>query len=248
VYSTNVYYYLPRYQVVIYQGDSSRRYRLVYAKKLKLHKGVDNKIQFHFLNQDQKPVDITDKEITFRVIGQDGKKILLQKSLTPTLSLNGLCELLATSGELESITDQMCSYSLEVNESPLDLPVFVNSDAGVRGSIEIVDSILPEHIPSVSVSIPSIPITPGQEVSYNSSVLNTGESSYLTLQTFFDDFTGNVQIQGSTTGSNDWYNIDSSYSYTETSDSDIYNVTGFHPYLRYKITSTQGKIVDILAR
>jgi hypothetical protein len=248
VYSTSVYYFIPRYQVVIYQGDSSRRYKLVYAKKIKLHRGVDNKIQFQFLNQDQKPVDITGKEITFRIIGQDGQKILLQKSLTPTLSLNGLCELLATSGEMDAVTDQMCSYSLEINEIGLDIPVFVNSEAGARGALEILDSVLPEHMPSVPVTIPSIPNTPGQEVTYNSSILNTGESSYLTLQTFFEDFTGDVQIQGSTTGVNDWYNIDSAHSYEENNESDMYNVVGFHPYLRYKITSSQGKITNILAR
>ena len=33
----------------------------VYAKPLTLNKGVDNKIQFQFLNQEQKPVDITGK-------------------------------------------------------------------------------------------------------------------------------------------------------------------------------------------
>ena len=50
-----------------------------YAKTLTLHKGVDNQIQFQFLNQEQKPIDITGKEITCRIISYDGSQVLLNK-------------------------------------------------------------------------------------------------------------------------------------------------------------------------
>ena len=53
----------------------------VYAKPLTLNKGVDNKIQFQFLNQEQKPVDITGKSITCRVLNYNGTAVLLRKAL-----------------------------------------------------------------------------------------------------------------------------------------------------------------------
>ena len=58
MYSTSVSYYIPRQTVVLYSGSSPRSYQTVYAKNLKIHKGIDNTLQFQFINQDQKPVDL----------------------------------------------------------------------------------------------------------------------------------------------------------------------------------------------
>ena len=58
-YSTSVYLYTPRQQIVLFGGNSARRYEIVYAKNLTLNKGVLNTLQFQFINQQQKPVDIT---------------------------------------------------------------------------------------------------------------------------------------------------------------------------------------------
>ncbi len=67
-----------------------------YAKPLTLHKGVDNQIQFQFLNQEQKPVDITGKSITCRVINAQGNGTLIQtdRYYTPML-----CHVLIVLGE-----------------------------------------------------------------------------------------------------------------------------------------------------
>ena len=54
MYSTSVKIYTPRQTVVLYSGSSPRRYMTVYSKNLKIHKGIDNQIQFQFINQDQK--------------------------------------------------------------------------------------------------------------------------------------------------------------------------------------------------
>ena len=72
MYSTSVFYYVQRNIVVLLSGYSPRRYMPVYAKPLTLHKGVDNQIQFQFLNQEQKPVDITGKSITCRILNYTG--------------------------------------------------------------------------------------------------------------------------------------------------------------------------------
>jgi hypothetical protein len=248
VYSTSVYIYTPRQTVVVYSGNSSRRYQLVYAKNLRLNKGVDNKIQFQFLNQEQKAFDITDKEITFRLINQTGTTVLLQKAITNTLALNGLCELVATSADLEDIDTQYCSYSLEFTDAGLTLPVFVNSEASARGVIQVVDSVLPAHMPSFEVAIPTHPQANATVVTYFSSVMNTADSPVLTIQPFMSEFSGSLQVQGSTTGTTEWYNIGNAYTYLTATQTDGYTITGFHPFVRIKILSTEGDITQILAR
>jgi len=248
VYSTSVYLFTPRQIVVFFSGNSARRYQLVYAKNLKLNKGVDNKLQFQFLNQEQKPVDITNLEITFRLISYDGTEILLRKGVTQTLALKGLCELFVSSSEIEDIDTQYAYYSLDVEEGSNVYPVFTNSEAGARGVLEIVNSILPDFIPATNVTIPSHLIPNSSTETYYSSIINTTDNSILTLQTYLANYSGNVQVQGSTVADSDWYNIGNVYQYISETTCDGYIIKGFHPYVRLQFVSTQGDVTQILAR
>ena len=111
MYATSVFYYIQRQIVVLLSGYSPRKYMPVYAKPLTLHKGVDNQIQFQFLNQEQKPVDITGKEITCRILNYEGNQVLLQKALTLQLPLTGISALILNAADLENIDAQKCYYS-----------------------------------------------------------------------------------------------------------------------------------------
>ena len=103
MYSTSVFYIIQRQIVVLLSGLSPRKYMPVYAKPLTLHKGVDNQIQFQFLNQEQKPVDITGKEITCRIINNEGTEVLLRKALTLQLPATGIAALIVNAAEIEDI-------------------------------------------------------------------------------------------------------------------------------------------------
>ena len=248
MYSTSVYLFTPRQIVVLFSGNSPRRYQLVYAKNLRLNRGVDNTIQFQFLNQEQKTVDITGLDISFRLLNHEGTELLLRKAVTQTLALNGLCELFVTSSELEDIDPQMGYYSLEVSDNGSDYPVFVNSEASARGVIQVVDSVLPSFVPATDITIPSHPAPNNSTETYYSSVLYTSDNPILTIQPYLDDYSGNIQIQGSTSPNTEWYDIDSPYTYLSETKTDGYTINGYHPYIRLKFISTQGNIKQILAR
>lgn len=260
MYSTPVFIYTQRQIVVLLFGNSPRRYMPVYAKPLTLHKGVDNQIQFQFLNQEQKPVDITDKEITCRIISYDGSEVLLQKSLTPTYALNGLSVLTLNSADIEDIPAQKAYYSLEIPIGEFGFPVFVDQNAGARGDMNIVNSVLPAFIPSANISIPTgqpFPnLNPNNSANnplpnaniYYSSVINTEDNSILTLQTRLDGYNGTVGIEGSTIVDGDWYPITTSTVYSNVTDTKGWTVTGFHPYVRMVFTSNAGVATNILAR
>ena len=256
MYSTQVFLYTQRQIVVLLSGTSPRSYMPQYSKPLTLHRGVDNQIQFQFLNQEQKKVDITGLEITCRIINADGTSVLFNKALTLTLPLTGLAVLNMNAADLEDIDAQKCSYSLEIPVNGLGLPVFVDQNAGARGDMFIVNSVLPSFVPSFSVSIPSgqpfpnISNTanansPGQ--TYFSSVLLNNGNPVLTLQSTYDGYYGNVSIQGSVIESADWYVIDT-YSYANAADTKGYTVKGFHPYIRVEYVSNCGGVTNILAR
>ena len=226
----------------------------VYAKPLTLHKGVDNQIQFQFLNQEQKPVDITGKSIVCRILNFEGTEILLSKVLDLVLPATGISVLKVSPSDLEDISAQKCYYSLEIPVGSFDYPVFVDQNAGARGKIDIVDSVLPNFVPSQEVTIPTGQPFPNLSSNtlpnantYYSSIINTEDNSVLTIQTNLDEYNGNITIQGSTIPDADWYDITTA-EYSNSSNTYGYTITGFHPYVRLEFISDQGSVTKILAR
>ncbi len=257
MYTTSVFYYIQRQIVVLLSGYSPRKYMPQYAKPLTLNKGVDNQIQFQFLNQEQKPVDITGKSITCRVINYEGNEVLVQKALTLQLPATGICALILNAADIENIDAQKAYYSLEIPVGEFDYPVFVDQNAGARGDMNIVNSVLPSFVPSQSVSIPTgqpfpnlSPISNGNSTAqtYYSSVIDTNNNPVLTLQSQYIDYVGNLIIEGSTIVDGDWYPI-SIHSYEDNISETIgYTIRGFHPYIRMQFISNTGAVTNILAR
>jgi hypothetical protein len=261
MYSTQVFVYTQRQIVVLLSGFSPRSYMPQYAKPLTLHKGVDNQLQFQFLNQQQKPVDITGKEITCRIIDNTGTIVLVRKALDVQLGLTGIASLYLNPADLEDIDAQKCYYSLEIPVNEFDFPVFVDQNAGARGEMNIVNSVLPSFLPSVQVEIPTgqgypntnqIPtnsvVVDGNSAVYYSSVLTTNDNPILTMQVSLADYTGNVVIEGSTNVDTNWYPASDVHSYENETKTVGYTVRGFHPYIRMAFDSSGGAATNIWAR
>lgn len=276
---TQVYLYNQRQLVVLLErspAGAQRSYEKVYSKDLTISRGVDNLLEFSFINQNQKPVNISGKDITCRILNADGTGILIQKTLTPVLPVTGLTSLSLTKDDIENINTQYCYYSLQIPVDTFDYPVFVDSQGGARGVIRIVNSVLPSFVPSKVVTIPShvppmgasgstnpevAPPTSGQPVTYYSSYINTAEAPVLSLQVTFENFTGSIQWQASTLGDFSlWYPLYEPVSYTAATITDGFNVQGYHPFVRMMIVNSgtypvipytnflQGDVVEILAR
>ena len=257
MYTTSVFSYIPRQIVVVLSGTSPRKYVPQYAKPLTLHKGVDNQLQFQFLNQDQKPVNITGLEITCRILNYQGNAILLQKALTLQLAATGIAALQLNTADIEGIDAQKCYYTLEIPSGSFNYPVFVDSNAGGRGDLNIVNSILPSFVPSQSVYIPTGQLFPNNNTNANAnsnaqtyftSVISTDDNPILTLQAEYTGYYGNVQIQGSSIIDGDWYNIGNTYVYTNLTSTEGYTVNGFHPYIQVQFVSNIGDVTNILTR
>ena len=259
-YSTAVFLFTQRQIVILLSGNSPRAFMPVYAKTLNLHKGVDNKLQFQFLNQEQKPVDITGKVITCRIINYNGTEVLINKALTLELPLTGIAYLQLNAAELENIDAQKCHYSLEIPVGDFDYPVFVDPAAGARGDINILNSVLPSFVPSQIVTIPTGQPFPNLDSNnsinnalpnantYYSSVINTQDNPILSIQAHYYQFNGDVTIQGTfNSGLTDWYPITTD-TYSNVTDTKGYTIRGYHPFVRMVFTSNTGAVSNILAR
>ena len=256
MYSTQVFLYTQRQIVVLLSGNSERSFVPQYSKPLTLHRGVDNQLQFQFLDQQQKPVDITDKEIICRILNAKGDEIMLSKILTLQLPVTGIASLIVNAADIEHIDPQKCSYSLEIPVGTFAFPVFVDQSAGGRGVMNVVNSVLPSFVPSNAVSIPTSQIFPNisnianvnsPAITYCSSVIPTNSSPLLTIQTTYSGYYGNITIQGSTIPDGDWYQIEQ-HTYANTNSTLGYTITGYHPYIRIEYISNCGSVTNILTR
>jgi len=173
MYSTQVYLYQQLTRVLLMDTGGGEtfiyRYDPVYAKRLTINKGVDNIILFEFINQEEKPVNITGSSFLFRVINTESDKLLLQKPMDILNAATGRVKVQFSGSELLEVLAQPASYSIQriQPEGGYSDAVFVNAQAGARAPVDIVDSILPQFAPSAPLTIPTTEIS--SQFSYEGS-------------------------------------------------------------------------------
>lgn len=115
MYSSSAYLVDQKSIILLVDTELNTTYRWspVFSKKLIINKGVDNILSFQFLNQEQKPVDISLFSFTLRLISNDGENLLLAKQMENVNSRLGTCRALVTAAETVAIPAQPASWSIE---------------------------------------------------------------------------------------------------------------------------------------
>ena len=180
------------------------------------------------------PIEAADLSFTLRLISHDGTTLLLEKPLNIVNRTAGQTKIVLTEEELDLIAPGRVGFSIEQTaDGSLYEPVYVDDNAGARGYIDIVDSIMPSFIESELLTIPT-PTTP----SYVSSTLNTDATDLHTFQITMDNFTGTIETRGAADTDNNWYSINSD----EVAESNmyVYTVEGYHPYIQFTFTEADS--------
>jgi hypothetical protein len=275
MYSTPVYLYQQINRVLLIDTSGvgavfQRRWDPVYAKNLTLNKGVDNVLLFEFVNQDQKPVNITGSDFRFRIINTAGSDLVLEKSMTIISPVVGRVKVTIQAEESLLLPSDPCSYSIERLSGNLGQAVFVDDQAGGRGTINIVDSVFPEFVPSENVTIPDIygpqeysyynsnqglpdwalPRTypySGLDIERYSSHVPTNGQSLTTFRLSMLHFTGNIKAQAAQTYQSEWYDVGPLYQYQNQNDPVLINVEGYYPLIRLAVNQFNGNINSQIA-
>jgi len=171
MYSTQVYIYQQLTQVLCMDttgvGDTFLyRYNPVYAKVLTINKGVDNVLLFQFINQQEKPVDITGSSFMFRVISTEGDELLLEQPMVILDGPTGRAKVQFSGSQLLEVLAQPAGYSIQRTQpgGGYSDAVFVDAQAGARAPVNIVDSVYPQYVPSSPLTIPTIQLSAQQQV------------------------------------------------------------------------------------
>jgi hypothetical protein len=264
MYSTTAYLYQQRYPVLLIDTSGAyftARWKPVYSKPITINKGVDNVLLFEFVNQDQKPVNVTGSEFKFRLINQTGTELLLVQDMEILSAVYGRVKVTLPNDVLDAIDAQPASYSIERYSGNLHQAAFVDEGASGRGQATILDSTFPQFVPSQVVTIPTIygiPDYPSQQpyssmpdwaLPVQSPPISTAEnySSYVNSDRGFgtfvlelNTFTGNIKVQGAETYESPWYDVTNSQSFYANSANISISVFGYHNLLRLAINQYGG--------
>lgn len=263
MYSTTVYLYQQKTRVILIDTSGAYfnlRYDPVYAKKLTINKGVDNVILFEFVNQDQKPVNITGSTLVFRLISQDGAELMNATEMVILAGAQGRAKVTLNASELNAIEAQPAGYSISRASGNLTEAVFTDAQAGARAPIDIVDSVYPEFIPSMELTIPTTDL--GAAGGYNGATSTTNNypdwagqsgpinnyspvynteyySSFIepvnnvtTIQMDLVGYTGTIKAQAAENYQSVWYNVSESVQYLNKTGTVHFTVYGWYPLLR----------------
>ena len=265
MYSTTAYLYQQIIRVLLIDtsgGYFTARYDPVYAKTLTVNKGVDNVLLFEFINQDQKPVNITGSTFRFRLLNQTGDALLIEKDMTVLSASLGRVKVVLDTADTINILAQPGSYSIERTQGNYIQAAFTDDNAGARADCNIVDSVLPQFMASQPVTIPTIngknswpqpgpssypdwalnpqPLSRNYLTEYYSSHIDTTGASLTTVKYDLDHYTGTVKVQAAQDYESVWVDVTESREYFDETGTFYINVVGFHPLLRLAINNSQG--------
>ena len=238
--------------IILDSVSTPNRNFIVYARDLKIYKGVDNVLKFQFKNTDQKFVDIDGKTIVFRLIDNKTKNLVLTKifsqigSDTSTITDNekGVARLILEVSDLHDIQSGGYSYSLIIQD---DLqPAYVDDSYNAVGVINIYDGMLPEHVPTRNISIVN---NATSSVQVSSTVI--ANEGVHTAQFNFNNFTGKIKVFGTLDGisgnATTWAEIDE-LAYASQTDTDYHTWFGIFSFVKFEIVPTSGTVTKILYR
>jgi hypothetical protein len=265
MYSTTVYLYQQLIRAVLVDVNGqffTARYEPVYAQTLTVNKGVDNALLFEFINQDQKPVNITGSTFVFRLLNQAGNELLVEKTMETLSAATGRVKVVLTPTDVDGIAAQPASYSIERTQGNYRQAVFTDDNAGARGVCTVVDSVLPEFVASGGLTVPDIygknqvvsaaptgfpdwalnpqPLSAIRQTEfYSSHIPYTGKST-TTVQIELEHYTGTVKLQAADNYQSYWYDVSESRQYFDHSGIVYFNAVGFYPLLRVAFNNSIG--------
>ncbi len=208
--------YLYPNQVQVYTNSFaeplSERYRRVYNNNLKVHRGVDNKLDFRVMNSDQRKSNIGTASVVFSLIGKETQELIIKKDCTIQDATEGILYTILSQAELMDIQPGFYQYSLysETRTTNSDntytvtsrKPLYIDSQYGALATIEVFGDVSGEPIDSVVVSKFAEHGVYTEDRYYISELIDANPQlsvpqSWHTFQFQMTNYTGAVTIEGS---------------------------------------------------
>lgn len=127
-------------------------YRKVYARSMKLYKGIDNSFMMKLMNGDQKLLDVVGQTLWWQLLDRDTAELKFKTSVEIQGSMNSHITIPITEGDLEPIKSGHYMYSAYLEDQTGSRTIlYADSQFGVSVPVEIVENAFPQAVPSQQV-------------------------------------------------------------------------------------------------
>ena len=254
---TNQYLYNNITTVNLHDDSATRIWNgNMYDRQLKLYKGITNSLRFVIKNQDQKPVNILTKTVTFILMDQENHISLIERAGIIINGAKGISEVKILDIDMLNINAKYYNYAVKVTDAEGDESITYNDLAfNVSGTVEVLDHVYPTFVASTESFVTEH--TRDTEILPDSTTVIRhvsenflSNSSLHAIQLFLTSFTGVVTIQGTmnlgdTLVENDWADITTNESPAEitlTAETGTkgYTFSGIYNRVRVKYRFTSG--------
>ena len=222
-------------------------YRKVYARELKLHKGIDNKIELKLLNGDQKRLDgVSGSTLYWQLLDRDTAELKLQKSHLITPYDNNMVVLTISEDDLNFINPGFYQYSVHlINNAGQRTILYGDSQYGVSVPVEVISNSFPQIYPSTEITTFVNSGQPADTSLYTSAIsgrpeINSKDGLH-TISVNSTNFSGRIVIEGTLQNSINnvvWAEVDSVMIDNENI---VYKTfTGVYSWIRFHIINDPG--------
>lgn len=250
-----------QYISVIYSPDTTtpNRSRTVYARPLKLYRGIDNTIQLRLLNVDQKAVNIAGKTFVFNII--DPSTNLVIKDVTGVLAdpsqatLKGFVNFAFTESTLKDANGGRYNYSVhELASDGSRTVVYSGDNYDADGDLTVSDAPYSTFAPSKILDFDTMTSSSTLDISdYALSHPHMNQNNALhTAQYYLNGYTGTITVQVTLEDTppadhNDWIDL-SSTNYTTETGTVYVTFSGVYTAVQFKSDKSAGTIEKVLYR
>ena len=249
--------YLLSQLVIAYVSGYHGRNSKVYDRRITLHRGVSNPVNFTFKNEDQKAQDITSKTYEFNMIDTESKKAVLTKTLTilddgSTVSTKGDASCTITEGDLLPLDAKFYNFAVrEVKSDGSREVTYSDTGYAAAGTVELLDSAYPEFVPSTTVSSFT---ASGGPLAYTSGSIDArpginNNKALHTIAVYTKNFSGALRVQGTMSASpsnTDYFDITMDgagapvNSFSDSTTVTNFNFTGVYHSVRFSWGNDSG--------
>jgi hypothetical protein len=249
-----------QYLSVLYSPDTTtvNRSRTVYARPIKLYRGITNTVQLRLLDNDQKSVNVSNKTFVLNIVDPTTYLVIKNKTVTlgnTTQSQAGKVDFALTSTDMSTTNAGRFIYSIyELNSDSSKTIIYSDDDYDADGQIQIFDAPYVGFSASTEVTFSTMTAsTTTDNSSYALAHAHLDTDSLHTAQYYLVGYTGTITIQitvdadPSSLLDSDWVDL-SNTTYTAETGSVSVNFTGNYTAVRFKSVKTAGTITKVLYR
>jgi hypothetical protein len=132
---------------------STTGYRKMYARPMKLYKGMDNTFELRLLNGDQKTLEVDGYTVFWQILDRDTAELKYITSVEVTPQDMGRVTMSVPAGDIETIPNGLYVYSsYMLSPTGVKTILYGDSQYGATVTVEIIGNAFPQVLPSTEIT------------------------------------------------------------------------------------------------